>query len=376
MGVEVINMILYMKKILFITPYTPDNQGGGVSYTSQLLAELAKSCRIDLVYFKYDGDAPFEPVSESIKIITQERVSKFTKVLSLLLQPTMFPLFTARFRWRVVKLLRKLVAQNDYDFVYFDFSQTFSYARYVKHPHKILMSHDVIGQRYARSKSCWLPWVRKTEAKLLKYGQAVVTFSQKDSDILLNEYGCKSFPTNFFLNKNVIEAVPDADGNYFVFFGGWSRFDNYEALNWFLDNVYPQLKDAGFTYKIIGGGLPQEIRRRVEKSNDIEYLGFVDNPYPIIANARAEIAPLHYGAGVKVKCVEALGCGTPIIGTEVAFEGIEERYSRNMILANTPEEYVDAINGIYRTFEEKNAAKEDFIKNYSQKAIIEYIHKQ
>ena len=107
---------------------------------------------------------------------------------------------------------------------------------------------------------------------------------------------------------------------------------------------------------------------------NVEYLGFVDNPYPIIANAKAEIASLHKGAGVKVKCVEALGSGTPIIGTEVAFEGIGEEYRKYMILANSPEEYKNIILDYPFTLSQKIEAKKNFIKYYNNKKILEYIN--
>ena len=52
-------------------------------------------------------------------------------------------------------------------------------------------------------------------------------------------------------------------------------------------------------------------------------LGFVDNPYKIMSESLGLIAPLFHGAGIKVKVIESLACGTPVIGTEVAFEGID-----------------------------------------------------
>lgn len=44
-----------MKKILFITPFVPDDHGGGTSYTKCLLSELTKFSIIDLVYFRYEN---------------------------------------------------------------------------------------------------------------------------------------------------------------------------------------------------------------------------------------------------------------------------------------------------------------------------------
>lgn len=361
-----------MKKILFITPYTPDNQGVGVSYTSQLLKRLSGEFEIDLAYFRYKEDAAYKPVSHNIKVIMEEVIGMSDKVMGMLSLPHLFPLFTSRFKWKYLKRLKKFIAENNYDWVYLDFNQLFSYSLYLNHPRIVLMAHDVIVQRFERRKSKLLPWIRWSEKKVMKNNAAIVTFSDKDCRIVEQEYGYKSFPTNFFMNQNVIAAEPNKESDYFVFFGGWSRYDNYEALSWFLANVINNLSDT-FKFKIIGGGLPEAIKAEVVKHSNMEYLGFVDDPYPIIANAKAEIAPLHYGAGVKVKCVEALGCGTPIIGTEVAFEGISDQYKDLMILANNPDEYVRAILDMNMPVTVKLAEKRKFIDSYNHQAIIEYL---
>lgn len=362
-----------MKRILFITPFSPSNQGVGVSYTSQLLSKLAETCKIDVVLFHYISDNTYIPDNDNITIIRSEVVSNVYKVSGLLSLFFFFPLFTSRFSWKVCNFLKKRIKAVHYDFIYFDFSQTFSYAQFLNHPNKILMSHDVIEQRYARKGSKLLWWVKATERRLLTKG-VVFTFSEKDCGLMKKEYHINnSFNTTFFLNKNVHEATPQVCENYFVFFGEWSRYENYESLCWFLDYVYDKLK-SDYHYKIIGRGMPLDIENRLKKYPNIEYLGFLDNPYPIISNAKAEIAPLHYGAGVKVKCVEALACGTPIIGTEVAFEGIIESNKEFLILANTPEEYVNAINNINISVENKQKMKFDFVATYNNKRLLNYIN--
>lgn len=362
-----------MKKILFITPYTPDNQGVGVSYTSQLVKELAKTCLIDLVYFRYAVDKPYSPPVSGINVLSEIVINRKDKIKSLLHSPFLFPLFTARYNKHVCAFLQEQVARVNYDFVYFDFSQTFCYAKYINHPNKILMAHDVIAQKYSRMKKYLRPWAVWTERKMLKHGTVVFTFSEKDCELIKLLYDVKSLPTTFFLNPNVVNAEPIEESDYFVFFGDWGRVENSEALEWFIDNVYPKLSKE-ISFKMIGGGrMPVELKQKITQAN-IEYLGFVDDPYKIIANAKAEIASLHMGAGVKVKCVEALGSGTPIIGTEVAFEGIGERYRNAMFEANTAEEYIDIISSFKYTLKDKKKLKEFFLTNYNDKQILKYIN--
>lgn len=366
-------MISNSKKILFVTPFTPDNQGAGVSYTSQLLKELAKTCEIDLVYFRYENNKEYVVPDSNITVIREEVIDTGDKIRALLLQPGVFPLFTARFNKGVCSFLQEQVVNTRYDFVYFDFSQTFSYAKYINHPHKILMAHDVIAQKYSRMKKYLRPWAKFTERKMLKYGNMVFTFSEKDCKLIEQLYGVEALPTTFFLNENVINATPDKESDYFVFFGSWGRIENSEALEWFVDYVHEPLSTQ-IKFKIIGGNLPEGLKAKISKTPNMEYLGFVEDPYPIIANARAEIAPLHMGAGVKVKCVEALGCGTPIIGTEVAFEGIDDKYRSAMFEANTAVEYVKVITSFKYSLEEKKQLKEFFLENYNNKQILKYIN--
>ena len=101
-----------MKSILFITPFTPDNQGVGVSYTSQLLKELAKTCFIDLVYFRYEDDKPYEPSVPKIRIIREEIISSKDKIKSLVSSPLTFPLFTARYNNNVCAFIQRTSGKN------------------------------------------------------------------------------------------------------------------------------------------------------------------------------------------------------------------------------------------------------------------------
>lgn len=363
-----------MSKVLLITPFSPDNQGKGNSPTSLLLAELAKEHTVDLVYFRYPNEPRYESSYESIRVIKDFVVTNGIKTRGILKTPWLFPLFTSRHNEDAVKFLQWQIKEVHYDFVYFDFSQTFSYAAYLKHPNKILMAHDVIAQKYSRMKKYLRPWAVWTERKMLKKGTVVFTFSEKDCNLIKRLYNVDSYSTTLFLNPNVINAAPKEEGNYYVFFGSWDREENSEALNWFMDNVYEQLS-KNIKFKVIGGGeVPASLKQLILSKPNIEYLGFVDNPFEIISNAKAEIAPLHMGAGVKVKCVQALATGTPIIGTEVAFEGIGGEFTYALIKVNEPDEYVKIIGDFHFPIDKKKRLKKHFIDNYNDKAILRYIN--
>lgn len=365
-----------MKKILFITVSAPGNHGGGGEvYTAELLRELSSFCQIDLVYFRYADGAKYESCSANVNVLLEQIIDKKFKVKGFLSKPLVFPFFSARYSKAISTFLKERIEKVKYDALYFDHSQTFAYVKDLSHPCKILMCHDIVAQKYSRSKSFFSGWVRNSEKKLLSYGNKVFTLSEKDCDLIRTLYKLESSSTSLYISENVLKTTPTQIGDYFVMFGAWGRPENYLTLQWMIKYVIPWLSDSS-RIKVIGGGkMPEDIKAQIEQSPMLEYVGFVDNPYPVIANAIAEIAPLKYGAGVKVKCVEALACGAPVIGTEVAFEGIPV-YAQTrelMLQVNNAEEVLSAMKSINIGIEKRLEAKKIFCEKYSQKSIVEFI---
>jgi glycosyltransferase involved in cell wall biosynthesis len=288
--------------------------------------------------------------------------------------PFLHPLYTVRFSRNLLDFLIKQREKVNYDLIYLDHSQMFLYGTYLKGIKKILMSHDVMAQRYSRKGNLLNRFLAiKGEKKLLSQPHSTIfTFSNKDCDIISKSYGLKSLVTHFFLDNNIIDAYPSKIENRIVLFGKWDRQDNYKGLSYFLNNVYPYVKND-ILIEIIGSGLHNSIQNRLGKLKNIIYRGFVDNPYPVIANSLAVLCPLFSGAGVKVKVYESLACGTPVIGTDIAFEGIFNELDRYMYLAKDAKEFVSIINGLSVSLQERLDLKKLFMNLYNNNSITKYI---
>lgn len=365
------HFLIKMKRILFITPFTPSTLGAGVNYTRQLLEDLSNYFKIDLVYFRNKEDKPYEPLNSNISIKKITTTSFMRKLVSVLSLPFGFPLFTAKFSLSILSEIRKLTRNEKYDFIYLDFSQMFIYGKFLKGYNMIFMAHDIIGQRYERRNYLLGKWAKLSEKWVLKDQKQIFTFSKKDSRLLKKWYNQSSKVTSFYFEENVKKAFPSTIGNYFVFFAMWKRADNYEGLKWFMDNILPDIRDINF--KIIGASLPQFIIDEISHYPNIEYLGFIDNPYPIITNSKALISPLFQGAGVKVKVLDAIATGTPVIGTDVSFEGIDPCYEQLMLRANNKEDFISSIKHVDIDINTRKKIKNQFLEEIENKAIIQYL---
>lgn len=364
-----------MKKILFLTPHLPSVQAGGAKFTYLLLNELSKVAKIDLIYFKYKNDSEYIVSNENIKVLRIMKNSILIKVIHTLKHPFTHPMFSVRFDYSLLEYIKNVMKVNKYDLLYLDHSQMFMYGKYFPDMKKILMSHDVMVQRYER-KGNWLSkkLIMSKEKELMNMPNSTVfTFSQKDNDIIWRRYGLKSYSTNFFLDKNIIEATPQKIERQIVFIGKWDRPDNLDGLIWFLENVYP-LINKDIRIVIYGKWLPESIIKNINEETNIKYMGFVENPYMEIANSLAMVSPLFSGAGVKVKVVEALACGTPVVGTQIAFEGISKNYEPFMKLADDAESFAKLINDMSISIAERRHFKERFLQNYHNHSIVNFIN--
>ena len=363
-----------MKRVLFLTAYPPNDRTAGQHYTYQLLTELCQYYIVDLYYWtSTTHDILAIP---NINIVRKCSVSKFTKWFNLILIP-LFPLFTKRFTYGYLRELKSII--GNYDYLYFDFSQTFIYSLFLKHPVKILMSHDVILQKYSRKKFSFFYswWIKFSEGLLLKSGSYIYTFSDKDCFFIKDNYHMKSNPVAFYICNNIknIDLKEVNIDDFFVMYGAWNRWENAEGLQWLLENIdcFPS------KVQVIGGGLSKKLQDKILKRDDIEYLGFVVNPYEIIVRSKGLLAPLFQGAGVKVKVIETLALGTPVIGTEIAFEGIPNILYRkgNVLLSahdiKSVQERMRELDDI--KIEDKITIKQNFFSSYGNKKFVNYIKK-
>lgn len=364
-----------MKHILFLTPYVPSNRAGGENFTRQLLIHLSESFKVDLLYYKYADDPSYVCPNDNIRVVKEIINSTKLKLRNVLHYPCIHPIFSVRFSKEILIFIQQLINNNKYDLLFLDHSQMALYGTFFPDMKKILMSHDVMAQRYSRIGN-WLSkkLILAGEGKMMKQKNLIVySFSEKDRKIIHDTYGIDSKVTHFYLDESIIDAVPTQIEKKIVFFGKWKRMDNFEGLKWFFDSVYDQM-DQSIQIDIIGNWLPNDFIERISKLDKVKYWGYVDNPYPLIANSIATVSPLFSGAGVKVKVVESIACGTPVIGTDIAFEGLPKKYSKMMLLANDVTGYLKSLS-MEMPIDERTRIKQEFIDDYNSETIPQFLLK-
>ncbi len=356
-------------KILYITAFPPNHRSGGQTFSLNCISHLAENCTIDLLYFSYpDHECEAKEFVRNVKKISPSFINS-------VLFPSAFPLFTKRFSRKVLKYLQKIAPQ--YDVLYFDFTQVAIYSLFIEHPCKVVRCHDILAQKFSRQNKFFLSWIKNTERKILKSASYVFVPSEKDSQIVKSTYGINAAFTNEYLNEFDFPATIPSKKS-FLFFGLWSRNENLLGLIWFIKNVFPHLNsEIKKSLFVMGGGLSKENEEKYLKPAGIKYLGFVKDSYKQIVKNSAMVVPLFEGAGVKVKVLDSFITGTPVVGTDVAFEGIPE--IKEMVnLALNAEEFAQTLNSFdpFSLGQKKANAKlfrEIYDKNHLDELLLERV---
>ena len=178
----------------------------------------------------------------------------------------------------------------------------------------------------------------------------------KSSDlIILNNFKDKKLLEGFGVKENIKVWSPYFDSmleikrhekleNNIIYYGAMGRPENYLSAIWFIENVFNKLNTDDLKFLIIGGNPNQELYKY--KSERIQILGFVDDVSQYFSKSLCLAAPLVLGAGIKIKVLEAMSAGLPVLTNEIGIEGIPATNQLDYFHCTTPEDYIDVINRI------------------------------
>jgi GT2 family glycosyltransferase len=151
-------------------------------------------------------------------------------------------------------------------------------------------------------------------------------------------------------NVNELRAVvPPLDGRReLLFVGGFEHPPNIDGALTLVRDVMPlvwrELEDAHVT--IVGADPPPEVRALA--CSRVEVAGWIPDLDSLIDSARALVAPLRYGAGLKGKVTQALAAGLPVVTTPIGAEGLDAVDGEQMLIGEDPAELADRVVRLLR----------------------------
>lgn len=329
--------------MIFISTHLPSNSvpEAGQKICARHLREISAKRRIHLISFVNEMERDFidrESLSfcESVSFVEISNLRRFWNLLLNFILPLEI---AVRSDARVLRKVESLLTMDSDKEIFIEYEQAaFILPRLKESIKSTVVFHDVISQSIRRRLDaagrlslrrlfycCQLKLILNWECRLACFVNKAIVLNEKDKALLV-DLGFN--PDRVQVEYPVVSEKFHAasrdryDPETILFWGAMNRAENEDAVLWFMQSIYPQIKKAVPRLKFIILGANPSDRIRQFACDDVEVTGFVDDPIPYFERAALAVAPLRYGAGVKLKVLEAIAAKLPIIGTSVAAEGV------------------------------------------------------
>jgi polysaccharide biosynthesis protein PslH len=347
--------------VLFLSrwfPY-PVNNGSKLRITG-LLRGLAKHHAVTLVSFSDQPDArpdalELQSICSAIHIVPWREVYRDSwraRLRFFSLQPRFL---IDSYSNEMADLLRRLIADNAFDLIIASQLPMASYRSSFPRTPAIFEELE-LGQLYSGIASTSGYWERLRFCltrfrlglhltRLLEAFQVYTVASEQERQLFV-----KHFPAHekkLAIIPNCIQyddyqglAVERMD-NRLVFAGSLRYYANYEAMRWFVCLAFPRILEQLPEVQLLITGeqadLPLPFMQNVTLS------GCVADIKTVIAASTISLAPIFNGGGTRLKILEAMALGTPVVATSKGAEGLGAIAGEHLLIADLPEDYADQV---------------------------------
>lgn len=209
--------------------------------------------------------------------------------------------------------------------------------------------HDQDGHKMGRALL-----TRESELKVISKVDLALSYSEVEQAVITSHStATDATPTGAcpWVVETAQDIPPFETRQGIAFLGGFAHRPNIEAVEWFVREVMPLLRERlpGVPFFIYGSKAPDSFKKL--ESEDVILKGFVKTTDEVYDTARVFVAPLLTGAGLKGKVIGAFSRGIPTVMTPTAAEGTGARHGDQAMVCSEPAQWVEHIAEIYESQE-------------------------
>jgi glycosyltransferase involved in cell wall biosynthesis len=342
--------------VLFLStwfPWPPDN--GSKLRVNYLLRALSKRYKINLLSFAFGTTRPDRAAAKSDRNIEVQAIAanpydrSRRSTLTRFLSPD--PIVTRPLKSMMLAVQRALTAQS-FAAVIASTEIMATYAlRAPRATVKILEEHNSLSRwmwdRYQAQTSaaqrwrCRISWykARVYETRLFRRFAVCTMVSEQDRaacrDMLPWYHGCVAVVPNGVDCAHNRPGLAPVEVDQLVFSGALAYSANYTAAAYFLQEIFPMISARQPAAKLLITGSTQGVNLAgLPLSPQVQFTGCVDDIRPVIAGSSVCVVPIREGGGTRVKILEAMALGTPVVSTSKGAEGLDVRHGEHLLLAD------------------------------------------
>ena len=211
--------------------------------------------------------------------------------------------------------------------------------------------------------------MERYETAALRRFPRVIAVSEHDREQMLqmNPGGQVTVvPTGVDTHAFVVAEHKETNSPKIVFTGSMDWEPNIDAVSYFCREVFPAIR-ADFhsvMFQIVGRNPHGKVKRLA--SDSVQVTGTVPSVADYLRDATVVVVPLRIGGGTRLKIFEAMAMGKALVSTSIGAEGLDVQSGRDLLLADDPKSFIDAILLLLRNGELRRKYEEAAVKVASQ----------
>jgi polysaccharide biosynthesis protein PslH len=256
--------------------------------------------------------------------------------------------------------LAKLCQGERFDVVHADQLNMCQYAARVPAAFRLFDAHNALWVLYRRLAATMRPgprrWLlerdwrmlRRYEADVCRSFDAVTAVIDEDRLAFEEALGCPAgievIPITVDTDEvSYVQRSPQADRVVHIGTMYWPP--NVDGVQWFSREIWPMVRAGrpSTQFDVIGARPPAEITALDDDRSGIHVAGYVADLAPCLRQTGVFVVPLRAAGGMRVKILNALAQGLPVVSTPVGCEGIRVRDGESILIAETPAQFAEAV---------------------------------
>lgn len=255
--------------------------------------------------------------------------------------------------------LAKNIFENNYDVIVFDGLHSYRLLDSIKTNAKIIYrAHNVEGDLWSTAASktknpffkLGLLWqgslMHAFEKKLIQRASRVWSIASEDQKRFIELYPSEEkkidvIPVGLeFTEQQKLISEKTIEEIQLLFLGKMDWGPNKDGLKWFLEEIWPKVTNKNLKLHLVGSGDSKWLND-LKNQKGIQFHGFVKDIAPFYSESDYSIIPIRYGSGTRIKVIESISKGLPIISTEM---GVQGSGLNHFIKAESADEWVQILN--------------------------------
>ncbi|MEO0425150.1 MAG: TIGR03087 family PEP-CTERM/XrtA system glycosyltransferase [Pseudomonadota bacterium] len=158
------------------------------------------------------------------------------------------------------------------------------------------------------------------------------------------------------VDTEYFSPMAQTDRHQICFVGRMDYYPNAQAMVNFCADIWPALKERYPPLRLaIVGAEPTAAVRKLAALEGVEVTGSVPDVRPWVGRSRLSVAPLTIARGTQNKLLESMAMGVPVVCSAIAARGVDVEAGEHLLVADTPEEYLDQV-GLLLESDERHEA--------------------